>query len=368
MSEPAGGSPRLLSHAYARMTPDAAQRAAAAAHLDQAWLDRERRVILEAGLPQQQPSYSKGRIPYTAIPFALRVQLNRVRISLLRARNRHEVFPADPVDLSIDQERVTAWKAAAAAAGAEVTLTPSRDVVLTHDLDEAYGMPGVEQLRRVEREVGAGSALGVLSERYRADPRMLEHLVAEGCEVFSHGYLHDGTDAYLEPDEILRRLRHFFEVYPSMRGHVRGYRSGQLVRSERLYDAIAEVFDYDMTPPNVELGGPHGWRQGCATTYPFTRPSGLVQLPLTLPQDYFMAFIDRMSPSRIARVWIDVTERVWAAGGVAVHLIHPDNVVRKPGLLRAYEEYLQAMAAAGARFRLPSELANEVREASRTSA
>jgi len=362
-----GRSPRLLSHAYARMTPDGAQRAAAAAQLDPAWLDREQRVILEAGLPEEQPAYSKSRIPYTAIPFTVRAQLNRVRISLLRARNRHDVFPADPVDTSLDEDRVVAWRAAAAAAGADVTLTPSRDVVLTHDLDEAYGIPGVEQLRRVERAAGAVSAVGVLSERYRADPSMLEGLAAEGCEVFSHGYLHDGTDAFLERDEILRRLRHFFEVYPSMRGHVRGYRSGQLVRSERLYDAIAEVFDYDMTPPTVELGGPHGWRTGCATTHPFTRPSGLLQLPLTLPQDYFLAFIDRLSPGQIARRWIDVTERVWAVGGVAVHLVHPDNVVRRPELLGAYEEYLQAMAAAGARFRLPAEMADEVRLASRTA-
>jgi hypothetical protein len=350
------------------MTPDVAQRAAAFARLDPAWLDRESRILLEADLPQEQPTYSKGRIPYTAIPFGLRAQLNRARIALLRRRNRDATFPASPVDTSIDEARVEAWVAAAAASGASVEVPSSRDVVLTHDLDEAYGIPGVELLRKVEREVGAPSATGVLSERYRADPAMLQGLLDEGCEVFSHGYLHDGTDAYLETDEILRRLRHFFEVYPTMRGHVRGYRSGQLVRSERLYDAIAEVFDYDMTPPNVELGGPHGWRQGCATTYPFTRPSGLVHLPLTLPQDYFLAFIDRLGADAIARRWIEVTERVWAVGGVAVHLVHPDNVVRRPALLRAYRTYLEAMTAAGARFRLPSELADEVRAASRTSA
>jgi hypothetical protein len=368
MPQLSGRSPLLLSHAYSRMTPDPAQRATAAAHLDPAWLEREQRILLEADLPQQQPAYSKGRIPYTAIPFALRAQLNRARISLLRARNRHDTFPAAPVDTSIDEERATAWQAAATAAGVEAAVTPSRDIVLTHDLDEAYGFPGVEQLRRVERAVGAPSALGVLSERYRADPGMLDGLVDEGCEVFSHGYLHDGTDAFLERDEILRRLRHFFEVYPSMRGHVRGHRSGQLVRSERLYDALVEVFDYDMTPPTVELGGPHGWRTGCATTHPFTRPTGLVQIPLTLPQDYFLAFIDRLSPSEIARLWVEVTHRVWAVGGVAVHLVHPDNVVRRPGLLRAYDEYLQTMAEAGARFRLPAELADEVRQASQTAA
>jgi hypothetical protein len=41
--------------------------------------------------------------------------------------------------------------------------------------------------------------------------------------------------------------------------------------------------------------------------------------------------------------------------------------VRRPELLGAYEEYLQAMAAAGARFRLPAEMADEVRLASRTA-
>lgn len=354
----------MLSHAYARMTPDAGQRAAAFARLEPTWLERESEILLEAGLPQEQPTYSKGRIPYTAIPFGLRAQLNRARISLMKARNKEQTFPASPVDTSIDEARIAAWRTAAEAAGAEVAAGPSRDVVLTHDLDEAYGIPGVELLRKVERDVGAPSATGVLSERYRADPAMLEKLVDEGCEVFSHGYLHDGTDAFLEPAEIRRRLRHFFEVYPTMRGHVRGHRSGQLVRSERLYDAVAEVFDYDMTPPTVEVGGPHGFRTGCATTHPFTRPSGLVQIPLSLPQDYFLSFIDRLGPDDIARRWVEVTERVWAVGGVAVHLVHPDNVLRRPSLLRAYEAYLQAMVAAGARFRLPADVADEVRQAS----
>lgn len=364
---PAGGV-RVVSHAYARMTPDPGQRAAAAARLDPQWVAFEQATLSEAGLPQQQPAYSRGAIPYTAIPFPLRARLNRARIALLRARNREQTFPAAPIDTSIDEARAAAWQAATTAVGATAVDAPSRDVVLTHDLDEAYGFPGVELLRRVERKVGARSALGVLSERYRADATMLDAFVAEGCEVFSHGYLHDGTDAYLDREEILRRLRHFHEVYPTMRGHVRGYRSGQLVRSERLYDAIAEIFDYDMTPPTVELGGPHGWRTGCATTHPFTRSSGLVQIPLTLPQDYFLAFIDRLAADAIARRWVEITERVWAVGGVAVHLVHPDNVVRRPALLRAYEQYLEAMVAAGARFRLPAEVADEVRTAARIGA
>jgi hypothetical protein len=338
------------------------------AHMDPEWLAWEQRTLLESDLPQQQPAYSKSLIPYTAIPFGLRAQLNRVRIRLLERRNKEQTFPASPVETSLDEARATAWAAATAAAGVESRTTPSRDVVLTHDLDEAYGIPGVELLRQVEREVGAPSALGVLSERYRADPTMLEHLVEEGCEVFSHGFLHDGTDAFLDREEILRRLRHFFEVYPSMRGHTRGYRSGQLVRSERLYDAIAEVFDYDMTPPTVELGGPHGWRTGCATTYPFTRSARLVQIPLTLPQDYFLAFIDRLPAEEITRRWVEVTQRVWTVGGVAVHLVHPDNVVRRPALLRAYADYLRAMVEAGARFRLPADVAEEVRATHERSA
>ncbi|WP_151082279.1 hypothetical protein [Nocardioides cynanchi] len=366
----------MISTAYARWTPDPAARQRVASHIVEhegdelrlwvedgavhtalPWWEFERRTLLETGLPTQQPTYSRSVIPYTAIPFTLRARLNRVRIAALRRRSEDSGFPADPVETGVDRFRESLWTQAAELAGVPLHAPETaRTLVLTHDVDEEYGWPGIETLRRIERDLGVASAFGVLSQRYTAAERDLQALIDDGCEVFSHGYLHDGTLAFLPADELRRRLHHFFEVYPSMRGQVRGFRAGQLVRSRSMFEVVAEVFDYDLTPPTVELGGPHGWRTGCATTIPFVDEHGLAHLPLTLPQDYFLAFIDRLRPDEIARRWLDAAEAVWSVGGTAVHLVHPDNVRRRPALAAAYRTFLEQALDAGARVRLPHQV------------
>lgn len=370
----------MISAAYARWTPAQVDRDRVEAavethdgdelsswidgdrvHVGCAWWDFERETLTEAGREVQQPRYSRGIIPYTLIPFGLRTQLNRVRIAALRRKAEDSGFPASPVETGLDQFRADLWSKASELAGVAMQHTSDRVLVLTHDLDEESGWPGVAQLRAVERDLGLGSAFGVLSERYTLAEDQLETLVADDCEIYSHGYLHDGTLAYLPADELRRRLGHFFEVYPSLHGHTTGFRSGQLVRSPAMYRVVAEFFDFDMTPPTVELGGPHGWRTGCATTVPFHSESGLLHLPLTLPQDYFLALIDRLDAEAIAQRWREVAEQVWAVGGTAVLLIHPDNVLRRPFLLEAYRRFLEWALQSGATCRLPREVASTAR-------
>ncbi len=327
-------------------------------HVGLPWWEVEERLLGELDLPQSQPTYSRLPLPYTLIPFAMRTRLNRARIARMRRSDPSgdDPFPAAPVETRLDAFRRDVWDAASRLAGVRVHADDERTLVLTHDLDEEYGWPGVARLRAVERDLGVVSAVGVVSRRYSLPPRVLDALVAEGCEVFSHGYLHDGLLPYLPVDELRERLAHFFVAYPSMVGRVRGFRAGQLVRSQAMFDVVAELFEYDMTPPTVELGGPHGWRTGCATTVPFTGPSGLTHLPLTLPQDYFLAFVDGLGPTQVADAWVAAAEEVWAVGGVAVHLVHPDNVRRRPELLAAYRSFLERSLDAGAVVRLPGDV------------
>lgn len=327
-----------------------------AVHVGFDWWAFERDALLERSRPDTQPIYSRGAIPYDAIPFGLRTQLNRIRIGLLRARSTDTGFPSAPVETSVDTFRDIVWSAACKVNGVEVREPHGRTLVLTHDLDESAGWPGVARLRAVERRFGVRSAFGVLSHTYRLDEVQLQDLVGEGCEIYSHGHSHDGKLPYLADVEIDRQLRQFFVAYPSMRGVVRGFRAPQLARSPRLYRRVGEVFEYDMTPPTVELGGPHGWRTGCATTLPFTDEYGLAHLPLTLPQDYFLTFIERLRPHEVTAAWLAAAELVWSVGGVAVHLIHPDNVVRRRTLLRAYSDFLEAALSDGAEVCVPAEV------------
>lgn len=341
----------MLSDHYRQMTPDDSLRRTIATLLPDDWAEFERTILLEDGMSAHQPRYSRLGVAYTRIPFELRARLNRWRISRM---TRNE----GPPDL--DRMRQDAWRASAEQAGVELREPTTRRLVLTHDVDEDMALPGVESLLAVESDLGLVSAWGVLSKRYALDESTLHDLIGAGHEVYSHGYLHDGTDPYVSPAEIRARLQHFFEVYPSVAGHVRGFRSGQLARSPRLFDAVADVFDFDLTPPTVEVGGPHGWRTGCGSAHPFTRDDGLPHLPLSLPQDYFLVFIDRLDLRAVVDEWLRAATEVWRTGGVAVLLVHPDNVVRRSWLADAYRDFLQRVLESGVEVLLPHQVVAEL--------
>lgn len=303
------------------------------------FFDWEARCLDESYVDLSQPLYSKLPFHYTAVPFPVRNALLGAAAMVRRRRAPVAAavsFPEYPVCGVVDRVRNVIMSGADIGATKHVRGT----LLLTHDMDDLSAQPGIEKLRAIEREHGFRSAWGILSEKYRAPASCVEALVAEGCEVFSHGYLHDGKLPYLPRAEQLRRLRHFFSAYPMLRGVTRGFRCGQLVRSRSLFAAVGQVFEYDLTPPSTEREGPYGARSGVSTVYPFWDEAGLLHLPLTLPQDYFLAFAEKLPGPEIAARWIAATEHVLALGGTPVHLVHPDNVLRSQPLLDAYARFL----------------------------
>lgn len=303
------------------------------------FFDWEARCLEESYVDLSQPLYSKLPISYGIVPFRVRAGLLRVAgaVRARRAPTKQTVsFPEYPVCGVVDRVRNVIMSGLSLGA----TTYTRGTLVLTHDMDELSAQPGIELLRAVERRHGFTSAWGILSEKYRLPAWQVESLVAEGCEIFSHGYLHDGRLPYVPRAEQLRRLRHFFTAYPMLEGKTRGFRCGQLARSRSLYEAVQQVFDYDMTPPTTERGGPYGARSGVSTVFPFWNEAGLLHLPLTLPQDYFLAFVENLTGPEIAARWIAAAEHVLALGGSPVHLVHPDNVLRAPSILEAYDRFL----------------------------
>ena len=319
----------------------------------------EARCLDESYVDLSQPLYSKLPVSYGIVPFRVRAGLLRVA-SAVRARRapakQTASFPEYPVCGVVDRVRNVIMSGLSLGA----TKYTRGALVLTHDMDELSAQPGIEKLRVVERRHGFTSAWGILSEKYRLPASQVESLVAEGCEIFSHGYLHDGRLPYVPRDEQLRRLRHFFTTYPMLRGKTRGFRCGQLARNRSLYGAVQQVFDYDMTPPTTERGGPYGARSGVSTVFPFWNESGLLHLPLTLPQDYFLAFVENLSGPEIATRWIAAAEHVLALGGTPLHLVHPDNVLRSSSILDAYDRFLGWAREQKLEVCLPGELASRL--------
>jgi hypothetical protein len=96
-------------------------------------------------------------------------------------------------------------------------------------------------------------------------------------------------------------------------------------------------FDYDSSYPDTDPF--QAQSGGCCTWLPFFN-DGLVELPITLPQDHTLFVILR---HRDEREWVEKTAFLRKRGGLALLITHPDYLYPEP-LLRAYVRYLHAYA------------------------
>jgi len=264
----------------------------------------------------------------------------RLQIAARRLYSRVQArrdFPRWPVEESLHDlfDRVLGW--AAELAGAPVphlAWWPHGHrwaLVLTHDVETQDGVRLIPLLRSVEERTGNRSSWNLVPGRYRVDDALVRELQGAGFEVGVHGLHHDGRD--LEPGEFERRL-------PQMRGWAErwgavGFRSPA---THRDWDTMASLpFEYDSSSPDTDPYEPQPG--GCGSLLPFPN-RGIVELPITLPQDHTLFVILQ---ARDAGVWIDKTDRIRARGGMALIITHPDYTVRAP-IARAYEELLNHLA------------------------
>jgi hypothetical protein len=123
-----------------------------------------------------------------------------------------------------------------------------------------------------------------------------------------------------------------------------------------LLGVVGELFENDLSLPDTERGGPYGSIAGCASVHPFLI-DGLLEIPLTMPQDFYLANVEHCDSAEMLSVWRAKLEAVLARGGVAVLVTHPvwTNPGR-PGVWAAYEGLLETIAGADACVTTPSSL------------
>ncbi|MFQ5586794.1 MAG: hypothetical protein ACE5GF_08250 [Thermodesulfobacteriota bacterium] len=292
----------------------------------------ERRLLHEEYKSFKRPLYTRLPFPYYRIPLPLRNMGLRALSSLGgggKEKERLQKFPSFPTEPALDQMRRTIWEAAATVVKIKLNKRPYHGgkrgcLLLTHDIETSEGLRNVEHMRAIERSFDYPSSWSIISKRYTTNDTLLISLIDEGCEIISHGYLHDGRIPYLRRGEILKRLEHLFIVKPWLKGKVNGYRSGQLVTSPRLFRCVAQRFKYDLSLPDTEKNGPYGTR-GCCSIYPFYHGANILEIPLTVPQDYFYLHIHRYTKERILNLWERKIDYIEKNNGVAVLLLHPDN-------------------------------------------
>ena len=219
--------------------------------------------------------------------------------------------------------------------------------VLTHDVERAGGLAGIEPLLELEARHGMVSAWFLVGDDYPVESALLDRLRAAGCEVGLHGLHHDGR--------LFESRQHFERELPGIHRRLREWGADGLPLARR--------------PPQrrLDAGARLQLRLVVPRHGPVRRPARRLLLdPAVLPRTTSWSCRSRSpttsrSSSSCARPTSPSGGRrpAWIAdhGGLVNVLVHPDYA-RTPERLRHYEELLQFLAELpGGWHALPREVA-----------
>jgi hypothetical protein len=284
----------------------------------------------EAYLALPRPLFTKVPVAYRLVPLRVRTT---ILAAMAMARTARPAFPSWPIEMTVD-------------AGVDPPLYRGRRAafVLTHDIDSAPELRLVEATRAREREIGIISSFGFVPELSWPTETLARNLVAEGCEIYWHDIAHNGRLPYLRRSEIRSAFTSVDRRWPWATELITTFRSGQLLASPALLEAVADRFSIDMSLPDTERDGPYGSAAGCGTIFPF-RLRGLVEVPLTMPQDVFMRHVYRLAPTEILATWRRKLDHIRTSGGVAVLNIHPIWIAGDVPFAEVVEQLLRDVVA-----------------------
>ena len=266
---------------------------------------------------------------------------------------RRQRFPAWPIETGLADLYQLLLSFTADAAGEPVPwLAPwpqpySWALVLTHDVETSAGYAAIGQVCELEASYGYRSAWNLVPRRdYVVEDADVVELQRGGWEVGLHGLHHDGRD--LESEKLA------FERLPEMRCWAErwgaaGFRAPATQRDWRLMPRLG--FEYDSSYPDTDPFEPQGG--GCCSWLPFWN-DGLLELPITLPQDHTLFVILGETDGRI---WHEKAHLLRERGGMALLDTHPDYLLDDPAPA-AYRAFLAEFAQDPTAWRaLPSEVA-----------
>jgi hypothetical protein len=250
-----------------------------------------------------------------ALPRRLQLRLRR---AFTRVQGRSS-FPGWPAEDSLHTFYAWLLGLLAELAGQPVPfLDPWPDgrscaLVLTHDVETEAGCRTLELLRRPERELGYRSSWNFVPLRYQVPAGVISGLQAEGCEVGVHGLMHDGRD--LGSARLLAKRLPAMREYAS-RWQAVGFRSPA---TQRRWEWMPRLgFDYDSSYSDTDPYEPQPG--GCCSYLPYFN-QGMVELPITLPQDHTI-FSILQKPD--GAVWINKAQFLRERHGMVLALTHPD--------------------------------------------
>lgn len=245
----------------------------------------------------------KGRVESKDLTFMDKLPLDAIRFILLRAMEK----------LSNKKIARKTWNRKRFAC------------VVTHDVDTREGLQKARRFSRLEEKYNVASAWYIPSKHYRLDLETIKELASCG-EVGGHDTKHDGKLNRLPKQKIVERLKeakHTLEE--ATHCPVQGFRAPLLQHNYKIIEALLETgYVYDTSIPTWEPKHPYTMKpHGIGTVFPFSL-NGIVEIPVTLPQDHQMIHSLDLSPKSTVEAWTKLMKETEVIGGLCVLLTHPD--------------------------------------------
>ena len=255
------------------------------------------------------------------LPVAVRKHIQRIYFNGWR----NLPFPQWPVDRTVDSMFERLLLLAIRAKGVErmpfIWFWPDGApscATMTHDVETIEGRDFCATLMDVNDSFGIKSSFQVIPERrYEVPAAFLDSIRNRGFEVNVHDLNHDGHlfRDRKEFQERAEKINHYGAQFGAQ-----GFRSAVLYRRQDWLEALR--FSYDSSVPNVAHLDPQ--RGGCCTVMPYFI-GDLVELPVTVTQDYSLFFILQ---EYSIDLWKLQTRLILEKHGLMNFIVHPDYIVQ----------------------------------------
>src|SRR5207245_11021107 len=147
-------------------------------------------------------------------------------------------------------------------------------------------------------DVGVASECNITRERYPISSQLLISLAGAG-EVGAHDTKHDGRLIFESFENKVERVGRCKSRLESLcKKEVRGFRAPLLQHGQELLAALGKAgYMYDSSAPSWEPLSPTSFRpHGVGTVFPFF-VSGLLEIPVSLPQDHQLIRVSGLATS-----------------------------------------------------------------------
>jgi peptidoglycan/xylan/chitin deacetylase (PgdA/CDA1 family) len=211
-------------------------------------------------------------------------------------------------------------------------------VIMTHDVDTRKGYEfGLNKFVEMEKAEDMVSTYNIVpsSFEYELDQDLVTSLIHDGFDIGMHGLHHDGRFAFLSEEEQRMRIFDAASRARELGIHSVGYRAPWLHRTKQMVRYLTEaLFDWDSSFPDTDDSTIGYASTGSRTIFPFYplykdggfwKYSHVVEIPVSMPQDWTLLYYYKLSEETILRAWKKKMDYIKSQGGLATFIVHPDQ-------------------------------------------